>query len=104
MHGGSARYDDPLKIKLTRDVGHVQSGGAAKGEQSETPRIDAAPHRDEPYPLGHGRVDDPVDSACGTHAVDAERRSDFVDSRFGGRKVEPAPSAEKTRRIEITEQ
>ena len=67
------------------------------------PRIDAAPHRDEPHPLGHVGVDDAVDALRRREPVDAERSGDAVDRRFGGGMVEPAPAAEKTLRIEIAE-
>ena len=103
QHGGDARHDDPRQIELPRDLGRVQPRGAAKGEQREVPRIDAAPHRDEPHPLGHRRVDDPVDAARRGEPVDPELRSDTVDRGFGGRPVETAPAAEKARRIEIAE-
>jgi hypothetical protein len=67
------------------------------------PRIDAAADRDEPHPLGHRRVDDPVDAQRRAQPVDAEGGGDIVDSHLGGRTVEPAPSAEKARGVEIAE-
>ena len=69
QHGRNTRHDDPLEVELAGNVGHVQSGGATKGEQGEVPGIDAAAHRDEPHSLGHRRIDDPVDAARGSSAL-----------------------------------
>ena len=50
------------ELELARDVGDVQPGRAAEGEQREAARIDAAAHRDQPHALGHVGVDDAVDA------------------------------------------
>jgi len=79
----------------------VQSRRAAEGEQRKTPRVDSAADRNEPYPLGHRRVDDPMNAARSANPIDAELDGDGVDRRLGRQAVEPAAPAEKAFRIEI---
>ena len=67
------------------------------------PRVDAAPHRDEPHPFGHVGVDDAMYPLRRGQPIDAERCGDAVDRRLGRGPVEPAPSAQKTRRVEIAQ-
>ena len=79
----------------------MQSRRAAEGEQRKTPRVDSAADRNEPYPLGHRRVDDPMNAARSANPIDAELDGDGVDRRLGRQAVEPAAPAEKAFRIEI---
>ena len=103
QHRGDPRHDDPREVELAGDLGRVQPRGAAKGEQREAPRVDAAPHRDQPHPLGHVGVDDAMDAVRRGQPIDAERCGDAVDRRLGRAPVEPAPPAEKARRVEIAQ-
>ena len=103
QYRGDARHDDPRETELAGDVGGVQPGRAAKREQREAARVDAAPHRDEAHPLGHVRVDDAVNAARGGEPVDAERGGDSIDRALGQPCIEPPFAAEEIRRVEIAE-
>src|SRR5205085_6337384 len=98
-----AWHDDPHEAQLSREIGRVQSGGAAKRKQGETPRINATPNRNEAHSLGHIRVDDAMDAARRGEPVDAEPGGDTVDGALGQALVETARAAEKIRRVEIAE-
>ena len=84
------------QIELARNIGHVQRGRAAEGENGEASRIDAAAHRNEPDALGHVRVDDAVDP-LGSGSCDRSPSliGDAIDGHFGGAAIEPRLAAEK---------
>src|SRR5215472_10902586 len=84
QHSGNPRYDDSLEVELAGYFCRVQSRGTTESEQREMPRIDPAADRDEPNSLGHRGIDDAMDTARRTEAVDAENGADVVDSRLGG--------------------
>ncbi len=90
--------------ELARDVGGVQPGRAAEREQREAPRIDAAPHRDEPHALGHVRVDDAMDAGARPRSDRCQAAPAIaIDGALGRRDVEPAVAAEEIVRVEIAE-
>ena len=93
--------DHSRQVELAGNVCRVQSRGTAEGKQRETPRVDSAADRDESHPLGHRRIDDPMNTMRGADPIDAELNGDIVDRRLGGQAVELAAPAEKALRIEI---
>src|SRR5262245_13529110 len=94
-HGAESRHDHPLQIELTRNIGYVQSGGAAEGENGKAPGIDATAHRNQPNALRHMRVDDAVDPLSRAHAVDPQPVGDAIDGDLGGAAIKPRLAAEK---------
>ena len=104
QHRRDARHDDPREAELAGDVGRVQPGGAAEGEEREAARIDAAAHRDEPHPLGHVGVDDAMDALAPRPAGRCRARAAIGSTaRLGRGAVEPRAAAEEARRVEVAE-
>ena len=103
QHRCDARHDDPSQIELTRDIRHMQPGGAAERQQRETARIDAAPHRDQTNALRHVGVDDAMHAFGRGDAIHLQRVRKPIHRLLRSATVERAGAAEEVVRIEIAE-
>ena len=99
-HGRHARHDHVADLEQARDVGHVQPGGAAEGDEREVARVDAAADGHERDALGHVGVHHPGDALGGGQHVGAQRLRQRRQRALGGRDVERDAAAQEIPGIE----
>ena len=89
--------------KFGGDGRYMQPGGPAEREQREAARIDPAAHRGDAHPVRHAGVDQAEDPGRRRRRIDAELPGQGRDHPRGGSRVQPPPSAEEPRRVEIAQ-
>src|SRR5882757_8416662 len=87
-HRGDRRHDDAPDLELACDLGGVHAGGAAKTQEREFSRIDAATQRHQADAVGHLQIDHLVDAGGGLEPRQIQRCRDPIDRGLGCRAIQ----------------